>query len=428
MNNDYIARNKRILIIGSVTLLISVVLIYTLINFFLRGRVKIIAPKNASIYQLDIKSTGYSKKILGKTAVSFTSNTGEFTYQIEDGQKSAIQTVNVKSGKSYTFEITPTELKKPNNASNVTATSIYSTGSNINYLNPTYNFLERVSIGNNIPSNYPVSPFPNNVNEILWTNDNQGIMKYDNRVGFLNSGKISDVSFNEIKREDGSDVYEFDNERLNNLVANSKNQILASVGPGILLKDSPSSDAKLLVENVQGQFVNLALSNSNYYAYSSTEDISDEGESVRGGENEVDRSIFLKKTDDSKYIKKIESKSSITAIIFSPDSKKIAYVNAEGLSLFDTDSSQSTILYTKQIAKPNLTTWINEKKLIYTDQEGVWEMDIEKLRADKIIDNANISYLQSFSIDLENKRLFYSIILPNPTGDKGLIEYIGIEI
>jgi hypothetical protein len=426
MNDDYIKRNKRIITISVISLLSILILFYIITNFVLRGRVKIVAPKNSSIYQLDIKTTGYSKKLLGKSSVSFTSNTGEFTYQVEDGQKSAIQTVNIKSGKSYEFEINPFEIKKPNNASKVTATSLNVLANNINYLNPTYNFLERVSIGKNIPSNYPVSPFPGNVSEIFWTNSNQAILKYDNKVGFLNSGKISEISFNQVIQEDGTDAYEFESQNLNNFVANSKNQILASVGPGIVLKQTPDSAGNLLVKDVQGQFVNLALSDNDYYAYSTTEDISDEGESARQTENETDRSIFLKKISDSKFIRKIESTSSITAIVFSPDSEKIAYVNAEGMHLYDISASNNTLLYTKQIAKPNLTTWIDKDKLIYTDQEGVWEMNIENLRADKIIDNANITYLQSFFVDKDEKTLYYSIILPNPAGDNGLIEYIGI--
>lgn len=426
MNDDYIKRNKRIIAIGAISLISLLILFYIITNFVFRGRVKIVAPKNSSIYQLDIKTTGYSKKLLGKSSVSFTSNTGEFTYQVEDGQKNAIQTVDIKSGKSYEFIINPSEIKSPNTASRVTATSINVLSNSISYLNPTYNYLERVNIGNNIPSNYPVSPFPGNVNEILWTNSNQAILKYDNKVGFLDSGKINEITFNEVRLENGSDAYEFLDQELNNFVANSKNQILASVGPGIVLKQTPKSPGDILVNEVQGQFINLALSNNDYYAYSATEDISDEGESAEQKENDTDRSIFLRKVGDSKFINKIESESSVTAIVFSPDSKKMAYVNAEGLNVYDLISNKNTLLYTKQIAKPNLTTWVDENKLIYTDQEGVWEMNIENLRADKIIDNANITYLQSFFVDRDEKILYYSIILPNPSGDKGLIEYIGI--
>ncbi len=426
MNPNNANRIRNYIITGVVLLIIIIGVVYLVNNFLLRGRVTIKAPKNAGIYLIETKALGYTKKLLGRTSVSFSTKSGEYTYLIEDNQKASIQTVNVVSGKNYTFEIFPNNLKDVKSFSKVTATSMQVTGNSISYLNSTYNLLESVAKGKNIPSNFPINPTPENVKAMVWTKQNEGIIDTNLGIGYLNNGKISEINFYNFEEPEQFEFSESSNTSVNNFTANSKNQILAMVGSSLAYKSTPQAKTKLLENNIEGQFVNIALSENDLYAFSTTQDISDEGETTNNSDD-TDRSIFIKKLSNPDYLTKVDSTSSVNSIIFNAASNKVAYVNAEGLHIYDISSNKNILLYTKQIPKPNLINWIDENKIVYTDIEGIWIMDIEKLRADKVVGSADITYLQSFYIDTVSQNLYYSVVLPNPTGDQGIINFIDIK-
>lgn len=406
----------------SVVLLVAVIIF----NFLSSARIKIVAPKNSSVYLLEIKNNEYQKILKGKGNTSLTIKPGFTTFIVEENEKSTKQSVNAEASREYVFDMTPKSLKKISVASSVTATDLQIDGDKLNYLNPVYELIETVSLGKSIPSDYNIFPQPITINSIDWEGESTAIVNFDESLGVLNNSKLQRINFRDLELIKNKSEVIFS--EINDFSANNSLNLVASIGNSLVYKKSPfESTTKILQENIQGQYVYLDVSNNGYYAYCEGQYNSDTtGELGANPKSEISKDIKIYKLDNNSPIETIRSNSDVIGLKFNNPGNKIAYSNSQGLQVYDLNKKSNSILYTKLIAKPNLITWVDENKLVYSDSEGLWLADIDELQSIRLSKSDEITYLQDMHFDKVKKRFFYSVIIPNPQGDKGKVYYFSI--
>jgi hypothetical protein len=206
---------------------------------------------------------------------------------------------------------------------------------------------------------------------------------------------------------------------------NNKDQIISYVGKNLYYKSSPTAEAELLVEKLKGDYTNIAISNNSLYAYSSTIDIVDEDEAKTREAIDFDKNIYVVNLKDKNNKNQIRSSSVTNWLGFSPQGSKLAYVNVEGLHINNLDTKEDILLYTRQLPNPAATYWIDDNNLVYLDLDGLWIMNTQEKRANKLVDGNDLKYIQSITSSITNpKQLYYSLTIPNPKGSKGSVNFI----
>ena len=426
LDNKIIGLKVRYLLITIIIFVVILFFMIFIINNLFNGQVVITTNKNATIFELTTSNKGYIKKNIGKNKVSLSIQPGTYTYLVEEGDKSTIQTVKVERSKKNEFIIKPEDLKKVNNLNSVNANSLQVFNSSINYLNSSYNYLETIKFGQKVPSNYPIPQATNNIKSIEWSAKNKGVMNYNDGYVFINGSSATPLKLSPSQGSRVANKLDFNS--LFNVISydiNNKDQIISFVGENLYYKSSPTAEAEILVENLRGDYTNTAISNSSLYAYSSTIDIVDEDEAKTREAIDFDKNIYVAKLNDKNNKTKINSNSVTNWLGFSPEGKKLAYLNAEGLHIYNLESKQDTLLYARQLPNPSTTYWVDENNLIYVDIDGLWIMDVQDKRANKLAGGNELKYIQSVTTSItNNKQLFYSLTIPNPRGSKGSVNFI----
>lgn len=416
--SKHLKRNVIISIITVVLLLIIIIIV----SYDSQSYVQVnLSTKNgASLYELSVKNGKPQKVPLGKTAHKGRYKPGVYTFIAESGYQSTAQTINVKLKDKPEHYLDLKDIAEPVDIVSANAIDIQAKGKELRYVNASYNYLEAYSIGTPHPTNYPIEQTAEVTAAAQWVGDKKALLKLnDKSVGLLDNSVFK--PFNPYPSA-GVTTNDKNKYTMKQILMNSKYQIISQIGNSLFYQPSINDNAVKLVDIASGERTTMAFSNNDYYAYSATFKYPEKNSQDTG----TDGDLYIKKVSDKEYSYKIPSDGSVNFAAFSPDSTKLAYSSIDGFYYVDIVGKSETRIYTQYSPKPELTTWIDSKRILYFDINGIWMMDVSTLSAYKIVSNKDAKYIKALGVSLEKNKLYYTIQLPDPKGPKSTVYSIDL--
>ena len=413
-------RNILIVVIMAVIIFIAGYFVY---DFFSKGSVTINTESGASIYELNKISGTYNKKFLGKTKISRRFSSGTYSFASENGDKSTIQTVEVKPMSSQTIEMKLIAQAKPAQVLKAQAINMQISKSEINYIDSSYNFLENFQFGKTESNLYPIVQASDNITSAQWVGNRKGLLSFSNSsYAFLDGTKLSFINPLPQSQNNNSDT-EYD---VNQIQINNKIEIISQLNSDLYYQKTLSASPEKLVGDLKSSSLNLDFSNNSLFAYSLVFDSVDPTSTMTAEKG--DYNVYVKSAIDKKYDTKIPSDSNNLCLNFSPSSTKLLYCNSAGIFVYDLNTKKSTPTLTRMPQKPDVTIWVNDDNLIYFDNDALWLMNTKSQTLYKLVSGDNIRYTIATAVNDSKDKLFYTLRVPGATNFSSTVYSIDIKI
>lgn len=424
-NNFYSRINRKtisIFLLVLIVLIIGSITVYFVLDYFSKGTVKITSSSGAQISLLDQSKGVYSKKLLGKGQYTGRFDKGNYSFLVEDGDKSTMRTVGVQPRTSQAFDVKLKEISSPNMVLNAQAIDIQASSVDMNYINASYYYLEKYIFGAKRSTTYPIAQAKNNITSAQWVGDRKALLSFSNSAyALLDNTKVT--FFSPLPKDqagEGADSKFV----INQIMMNKNYSILSLLSSSVYYQKDIYAAPTKVVDKITADNITLAFANDNHYAYSAV--LSNVDPEANKPAKSGDLNIYLGNAIGGSEKEVIESKSPVSCLVFSPNSLKLLFCNAEGLFVYDTQSKKTQNILTRVAQKPSLTSWVGDNQIIYFDNQALWQVDLANQTLYKLVGSIDVTYVVEVAVSEDSNKFYYTIKKPGTTNPVSNVYSIGI--